>query len=158
MCSNVEDSALVVNNTIFTDPSRYNLHYGTAFYKSFHLWHFRPNEGSLQDYCKSQHAEWVTDLQTSAQKIRYEFVLGDCNAICMNSPQWFQTFNVIDTSNVCDHVGLLGLLLVQTFGCATRDYIYNIDDLKMGTLPLSQDGAGRRQRKMGRYLWLQLSR
>ena len=111
MCTNVEDSALVVNSTLFMDPSRYNLHYATAFYESFHLWRFRPKEESLQDYCKSQHAEWVTDLQASAQKIRFEFVLGDCNAICMNSPHWFQTFDVIDTSNVCDHVGLPGLLL-----------------------------------------------
>ena len=102
ICFNVEDSALVVNNMIFTDPSRYELHYGTAFYKSFHLWLLRPNEGSLQDSCESQNAEWVTDLQTSAQKIRFEFVLGDCNAICMN---------IIDTSNVCDHVRLLVLLL-----------------------------------------------
>lgn len=109
-CSNIEGDP-VVNNTLFMNPDRYNLHYGSAFYESFHLWHFKPNEETLEEYCRRQHAEWVNDLQVWSHKINFEFVCGDCNVTCLSNPGWCRRFDVIDTSNVCDHVGLVGLLL-----------------------------------------------
>ena len=30
----------------------------------------------------------------------------------MENNHWHRYFNVIDTSNVCDHIGLLGIMLV----------------------------------------------
>ena len=110
MSSNTEGE-LVVNNTMFMDPDRYNLHYSSAFYEGFHLWHFQPTEETLEEYCQRQHAEWVNDLQVWSHKITFEFVYGDCNVACLSNPGWCNRFDVIDTSNVCDHVGLVGLLL-----------------------------------------------
>jgi hypothetical protein len=110
MSSNTEGE-LVVNNTMFMDPDRYNLHYSSAFYEGFHLWHFQPTEETLEEYCQRQHAEWVNDLQVWSHMITFEFVYGDCNVACLSNPGWCNRFDVIDTSNVCDHVGLVGLLL-----------------------------------------------
>lgn len=110
ICSNLEGTP-VVNKTFFMDTERYNLHYSSVFYEGFHLWDFRPKKDTLESYCRSQHAEWVLDLCAISRKIIFEFIQGDCNSVCLRNPRWYQRFDVIDTSNVCDYVGLVGLLL-----------------------------------------------
>lgn len=105
-----EETSYVTNNTLFMNTERYNLHYSSTFYESFHLWNFNPHTETLKEYCQSQLAEWVDDLQKCASKVYFEFIQGDCNIECMNS-RWQNYFDIIDTSNVSDHIGLAGLLL-----------------------------------------------
>lgn len=107
-----ENEALVVNSTLFMDEKRYNLHYGTAYYQSYPLWKFNPQNETLEQFCRSQLAEWAEDFQLFSDKIAIDLTHGDCLSVCVESPHWCKSFDLIDTSNVADYVGLASLLLV----------------------------------------------
>ena len=105
------DECREVNRTLFTAPDRYNLHYGTKFFEGFPLWHFGMNDGTLLEYCQSQLAEWARDLRARFSSLQFTFAVGDCLSVCTTSPDWQARFDVINTSNVCDHIGLASVLL-----------------------------------------------
>ena len=100
-----------VNRTLFTAPDHYSLHYSTKFFEGFPLWHFGMRDETLLEHCQSQLAEWTRDLRTRCNSLQFTFATGDCLSLCMTSPDWLARFDVIDTSNVCDHIGLAPVLL-----------------------------------------------
>ena len=67
----IEASDLVVNKTMFMSPNRYNLHYCSAYYRSYHLWSFRPSRESLYQFCQSQFAQWVRGFRSVSKKVEF---------------------------------------------------------------------------------------
>ena len=105
------DSRREVNRSLFSSPDRFTLHSSTKFFQGFPLWHFGPQEQTLLEHCRTQLAEWARDLRARRDSLQITFATGDCLALCTTSPDWRAYFDIIDTSNVCDHIGLAPLLL-----------------------------------------------
>ena len=96
---------LQVNPTLFWRHDAFDLHYGTMAYEAFPA--FVPIHGkSLLDLCFEEFQKWMKALQT--HNVSWIFSTQDCKQLDINS----SSFDVVTTSNVTDHVGLLTLLIV----------------------------------------------
>ncbi|CAE8638648.1 unnamed protein product [Polarella glacialis] len=103
-----------VNHTLLRCEDAFDLHYGTNPFLAFPLFGPRsqygaPQSASLMQCCLSQLGDWCAVLRQFKAVVSWTLAVGDCLAICAELPK--QTFHVVSTSNVADHVGLLPLLL-----------------------------------------------
>ena len=64
---------------------------------------------NLVDLWFEEFSDWVAAARSNAQKIKWKFVIDDCTQFI----SWKkEKFDVITTSNLIDHVGLMTLLTV----------------------------------------------
>jgi len=98
----------MVNPTLFRDKDQYEVHYGANPFLAFPL--FVPSYDDsrpLATVCHAEFARWVEELRERKGSVSWTFALGDCTELCGNL---HTNFDVISTTNVADHVGLLPLL------------------------------------------------
>ena len=103
------EPATCLNVTLFTSPDTYMLHYGSVPYKAFPL--FEASYDQRKPLLTSSLAQlrgWITELHARASTVRWTFAAGDCLHLCGKLVP--TRFDVVSTSNVADHVGLLPLL------------------------------------------------
>ncbi|KAJ1460001.1 hypothetical protein M885DRAFT_510505 [Pelagophyceae sp. CCMP2097] len=97
-----------VNPTLFKKPGSFDVHYGSNPFLAFPLCSSSYDSSRpLANHCNDELATWVDELRMRKGKVEWILTLGDCTALCS---QLEQTYDLVSTSNVADHVGLLPVL------------------------------------------------
>lgn len=120
--SDPSEDSLFVNPTLFLNPHKYHLHYGSipheafpSFADSYHAHH------PLLTLALTSIADWRNGIITAKGLVEWEFDVGDCINFLSSFPvtptrtSTELKFNVVATSNVADHLGLLPLLLASRY-------------------------------------------
>lgn len=107
------DAVMVaVNPTLVTIRDRWDLHYGSFPFSAFPLCitDLSSHHPTLTDMCHSELKKWLEALERrrSDGGVAWTFIIGDCVRLCATLTP--RLFDVVCTSNVADHVGLLPLL------------------------------------------------
>ena len=68
------------------------------------------NEGVIFHHCQSVLKEHVIQFRMRMGKIKVSFHIGDCLQLCLFNNKWKNLFQVIDCSNLADHLGLANLI------------------------------------------------
>ena len=113
MCEGVvalsAESSTIVNPTLFKSQNEYTLHYGSIPYKVFPLFEASYDRGApLLNGSLHHLGGWIKELQQRTGSIRWTFAVGDCLHLCAKLVP--REFDVVSTSSVADHIGLLALL------------------------------------------------
>ena len=69
------------------------------------------NGGVLFHHCQSVLKDHVVQFRVRMKKIKFSFHIGDCLQLCLFNSKLKNLFQVIDSSNLADHVGLANLIL-----------------------------------------------
>ena len=102
------EQATVVNPTLLKSNNAYDLHYGSVPFLAFPLYSAKySKDRPLATLCLSELTSWVSELKQRKGTVSWTFAVGDCLELCAQLPC---TYDVVSTSNVSDHVGLLALL------------------------------------------------
>lgn len=110
------------NPTLLQSPTTWDLHYGAEPFAAFPLFETSyAAQRPLASSCVKQLASWAAALRATDGGVRWTFSLADCLSLCGCLPR-ASPYDVVASSNLMDHVGLLPLLqamrgIVSPGGC-----------------------------------------
>jgi len=100
----------LVNPTLFRSAAAYDLHYGSDPFTAFPLYASEHDaHWPFATLCFRELKSWVTELKARKGSVRWTLAVEDCLHLCTTLVP--RQFDVVATSNVADHVGLLPLLM-----------------------------------------------
>eukprot|EP00659_Diplonema_papillatum_P016703 gene16703-25638_t len=94
------------NVTLFWNLDAYDLHYRTDSFAAFA--DFVPADPSVswKELCLREFSAWALALRAWGPRVRWTFSDADCRRVCAEP----RRFDVVSTSNMADHIGLLNLV------------------------------------------------
>jgi len=99
----------LANPTLFRSATAYDLHYGSNPFLAFPLYAREYDaRRPIATLCLRELESWVTELKARQGDGTWTLAVGDCLHVCAALVP--RQFEVVATSNVADHVGLLPLL------------------------------------------------
>ena len=117
------------NATLFWRSDKYDLHYGTNAYDAFPRFAADAAE-PLLSLCFAEFCEWVSALRLRSHLVRWTVSTADCRHLAVSTER---LFDVVTSSNLVDHIGLMNLLAtsracLKDFGVLyTNSLTWNFD-------------------------------
>lgn len=127
----VEAEARTVNPTLIQSETAYDLHYVSCPFSAFPLYAAEYDaHRPLVTVCQKELETWVGTLKARGRGVRWVLSIGDCLHLCARLVP--RKFDVVATSNVAHHVGLLALLQAARMVTATDGVLLTSTLLHLG--------------------------
>ena len=122
-CEPIKDCVCINPTMLETFTSRWLVHYSACPFDGYFPIPYQQlasNTGGqlrgkvMLRHCQSVLKDFILKLRARRSKVTFYFHIEDCLKLCLFNPELKNRFQVIDTSNLADHVGLVNLIYTAT--------------------------------------------